>query len=644
MFNPALDHDPDAAVAPRRPPASGSGGAAAIPSTDGERLMQFRQHRDEAAFQAVVRAHAPLVWGICWQVLRRREDVEDAFQATFLILARKAHSIRAADSAAGWLYRVAFRTALAARQRRRRLGVEPMGDDPPAPLEDQLAAIERSEQCEALLEELHALAARYRQPLVLCYLEGRSRQEAADELGLSLAAVKGRLARGLRQLRTRLAYRGLALSTAAALLTREMAAAHATVAAAPIAQATALGASFAWRTPAVGGPGSTAAGGASAAVTLANKGLLAMKMAALAKPAIGLLAVGMTAGAIALAAGGRADGDRGATTARGAGSKTIVDLMASDAIDEFAAAEGEKSPLLSSVDAAGEPGELPEESPVPAVAAVPAAAAVDAVAAAPPAMATPPALPAAPALPGAPALPAAPAAADPAAGASLPQDVLIPVALAAPTVAPLDPTMVPLPRLDVSPPPAVNPPVAGPPVSAAVAAPRVSRAVMELQVKYWQLKGRGLRRKAEAMQMKAESLQRLDATPRAEVQEALADAELTEAEAMLCAAQAMQLEEALAAAADEVPPVSSTIPGATPPGAAALPGLPADPQAVLSAPTGTGGAGATIRFTPAAAAADVAAAQAQQFEALARQMEALARQNAELQRRLQELQSSQPPR
>src|SRR5262245_31682996 len=121
-------------------PASGRGSHASappIPATDGERLMRFRVHRDEAAFHEVVRRHAPLVWGVCWQVLRHREDVEDAFQATFLILARKASSIRAADSAAGWLYRVAFRTALATRQRRRRLGMEPLAADPPAPLEDQ---------------------------------------------------------------------------------------------------------------------------------------------------------------------------------------------------------------------------------------------------------------------------------------------------------------------------------------------------------------------------------------------------------------------------------------------------------------------------------------------------------------------------
>ena len=262
--------------------------------------MRFRMHRDEAAFREVVSAHASMVWGVCRQVLRQREDVEDAFQATFLILARKADSIRTVDSAAGWLYRVAFRTALAARQRRRRLGVEPLVVDPPATLEDQLASIERSEQCAALVEELHTLAQRYREPLVLCYLEGRTRQEAADELGMTLASVKGRLARGLRLLRTRVAQRGLALSSAAALLASEMSRAQAEASASTVAEAATLGASFAWAT-------STATGsyqGSSGAITLAKKGIVAMKFAAVAKPVMGILAVGLTAGALAFAQGG----------------------------------------------------------------------------------------------------------------------------------------------------------------------------------------------------------------------------------------------------------------------------------------------------------------------------------------------------
>lgn len=183
---------------PDEPIARARNGRAALPPirpTDGERLMRFWRHRDQAAFAEVVELHAGLVWGVCSQVLRQREDVEDAFQATFLILARKAKSIRAADSAAGWLYRVAFRTALLARQRRQRRAERPLADEP-ASDDDQLEAIARNEQCRVLLEELHALPMQVRQPLVLCYLEGRSRSEAAEELGLTPQSVKGRLARG----------------------------------------------------------------------------------------------------------------------------------------------------------------------------------------------------------------------------------------------------------------------------------------------------------------------------------------------------------------------------------------------------------------------------------------------------------------
>ena len=135
----ATDADDQTAEVRRR-------GAAVSPirPTDGERLMRFCRYRDEAAFAEVVEIHAALVWGVCSQVLRHRQDVEDAFQATFLILARKAKSIRACESAAGWLYRVAFRTALLARNRRGRRAAEPLYDEPVSD-DDQFEAIARND-------------------------------------------------------------------------------------------------------------------------------------------------------------------------------------------------------------------------------------------------------------------------------------------------------------------------------------------------------------------------------------------------------------------------------------------------------------------------------------------------------------------
>lgn len=270
---------------------------APIAPTDGERLMRFRRRREEAALAEVVEAHAAMVWGVCSQVLRHRQDIEDAFQATFLILARKAKAIRAADSAAGWLYRVAFRTALLVRSQRRQRSEQPLTEDPMT-AEHQLADLERSEQCLTLLEELHALPHRYRQALVLCYFEGRSRRQAADELGITAATVKGRLARGTRMLRTRLVRRGAALSSAMAVATTAMSAAHAAATPALVTGTATLGMSFALKSAL------NATGGAlkkSAAFTLAQKGLFAMTIAAAAKPAAGILAVGLMTGLLTMA-------------------------------------------------------------------------------------------------------------------------------------------------------------------------------------------------------------------------------------------------------------------------------------------------------------------------------------------------------
>ncbi|MCC6494216.1 MAG: sigma-70 family RNA polymerase sigma factor [Pirellulales bacterium] len=285
-----LAHNPHDGIQDARP------AILAIPATDGERLMRFSRTRDQAAFAEVVEAHAPMVWGVCSQILRHHQDVEDAFQATFLILARKASAIRAADSAAGWLYRVAFRTALLARPRRDRRMETPLVDEPPS-IADQLAAVQQSEECFTLLEELHALPRQYREPLVLCYLEGRSRSQAAEDLGVTSQTVKGRLARGTRMLRTRLVRRGVALSAAMAAVSSSAAAASAAAPALPAATA-ALAAGFAFKLTAAA---RAAAAHTTAAHALAEKGLLAMTLAAAAKPAVGLLAVCIAAGSLTVA-------------------------------------------------------------------------------------------------------------------------------------------------------------------------------------------------------------------------------------------------------------------------------------------------------------------------------------------------------
>src|SRR5262249_29462731 len=154
----------------------------ADPTPDRQLLERFTSQHEEEAFAALVRRHGPLVLGVCRRVLRNPHDAEDAFQAAFLVLARKAHAIRQHASLGCWLYRVAYHTAaqarrrLADRQRYERQAV------PRAPA-DPLAEVTGRELLALLDEELQQLPERLRAPLVLCSLEGRTRDEAAAELG-----------------------------------------------------------------------------------------------------------------------------------------------------------------------------------------------------------------------------------------------------------------------------------------------------------------------------------------------------------------------------------------------------------------------------------------------------------------------------
>jgi RNA polymerase sigma factor (sigma-70 family) len=176
-------------------------------------LERFVADRDEAAFEALVRRHAPMVLGVCRRVLRHSEDTEDAFQAAFLILARRAAAVRKSDSLGSWLHGVAYRVAANLRRDlARRRAREAVVSDPPEPA----AAAEVSWQDVRVVldEELARLPERLQAPLVLCYLEGKTRDEAARELGWSVGTLRGRLERGRDLLRSRLTRRGLALSAA----------------------------------------------------------------------------------------------------------------------------------------------------------------------------------------------------------------------------------------------------------------------------------------------------------------------------------------------------------------------------------------------------------------------------------------------
>lgn len=612
--------------------------AADVAVTDGERLMRFCRYRDEAAFREVVDAHAPMVWGVCWQLLRRREDVEDAFQATFLILARKAKSIRSCESVAGWLYRVAFRTALLARQRRQRRGCEPLVEEP-ASLDEQLAAIERAEQCETLLDELNSLAARYREPIVLCYLEGRTRAQAAAELGVTGAAVKGLLARGLRLLRRRLTQRGAALSSAAAVLGIELATAHAASDPLVFAQAAVAGWSFTTTTTAMAATAaasSTTVGSGIAsqgAITLAQKGLLTMKIAAAAKPAMGLLAVGMTAGALALAAAAPP------ASGRGAAATTIVELAAAPGApaaepDDLAAAE-------------------PEASSFAAASAAPAGVAIQAANAGWSTLAVAAAPAPAAGQPGPPPLP-------PGAGNT---PVVAPLGGVPPTAATPQP-----PVADVLIAAPVTAPMLRPAPWAPLPSSNSSRASLELEQEYWTLKASGLKKKAQALQMKARSVDANDPPSNIAALEAESEADLSLAETKHCEAMAQQIKDQLAQFVERttrvVPPptVMPYAPGtpSQPPTAAPLYApstdvyaAPLTPQNTLvhpvNPPSGPGVATSTYSapglMTPPAThdpgpAPSVNSNHDEPLAALVKRLEALQAANERLQRRIEELEEN----
>jgi RNA polymerase sigma factor (sigma-70 family) len=182
--------------------------------TDGQLLTEYVCRRDEAALAALVRRHGPMVWGVCRRVLRNWHDAEDAFQATFLVLVRKATSIASKDLVVNWLYGVARQTALkaratAARRKSRESQVTEMPE--PAVAEQGLWRDLRP----LLDEELSRLPDRYRAVVVLCDLEGKTRGEAARQLGVPEGTVAGWLARARAMLAKRLTRRGVAVSAGA---------------------------------------------------------------------------------------------------------------------------------------------------------------------------------------------------------------------------------------------------------------------------------------------------------------------------------------------------------------------------------------------------------------------------------------------
>lgn len=180
--------------------------------TDGQLLEEFIGHRDEMALATLIQRHGPMVWGVCQRILPHHHDAEDAFQATFLVLVRKASSIVPRGMVANWLYGVAHQTALKLRAtiarrtvRERQVTIMPE----PATADQEAWRVLKP----VLDEELSRLPDRYRAVIVLCDLEGKTRKDAARQIGCPEGTVAGWLARARILLARRLARHGLAISS-----------------------------------------------------------------------------------------------------------------------------------------------------------------------------------------------------------------------------------------------------------------------------------------------------------------------------------------------------------------------------------------------------------------------------------------------
>jgi RNA polymerase sigma factor (sigma-70 family) len=185
-------------------------------ASDGELLRRFARERDAAAFELLVRRHGPMVLGVCRRLVGVEQDVEDAFQATFLALVRRAASVSRGEAIGAWLHKVAYRVALAVRAQRRDRREQPMGERVPfAPSSDPHAEAVWRELRSVVDEEVSHLPRPYREAFVLCSLSGKTNTEAAQELGCPVGTVESRLVRARARLRAALLRRGFAPSLVA---------------------------------------------------------------------------------------------------------------------------------------------------------------------------------------------------------------------------------------------------------------------------------------------------------------------------------------------------------------------------------------------------------------------------------------------
>jgi RNA polymerase sigma factor (sigma-70 family) len=270
--------------------------------TDAQLLDRYLGCQDHNAFAMLVRRHGSMVRSVCRNVLHHEHDADDAFQATFLVLASKAASIREATALASWLHGVAFRTAMKAKKARKRYAEQ---QDCEGGTADQAATAASLREVQAIVdEELNRLAEKYRAPFVLCCLEGKSRAEAATELGWKEGTVSSRLAQARKELQKRLTRRGVALT--AAMCAVELSRTAAAAAVGPALRGRTIEAALAFAAgKAVGGELMPAQAAVLAKAVM--HGMLATKLKI---TTVLVVAIGLTASAGALAIGPQWSGAR----------------------------------------------------------------------------------------------------------------------------------------------------------------------------------------------------------------------------------------------------------------------------------------------------------------------------------------------
>jgi RNA polymerase sigma factor (sigma-70 family) len=276
--------------------------------TDGQLLEAFLSDGEEAAFEALVRRHGPMVLGVCRRVLHHAHDAEDAFQATFLVLMRKAASITRRELLGAWLHGVAFRIAVRAKtmNARRRTREAAVRAIPGRDVSEEA----QSRDLEALLDrEVNRLPEKYRAAIVLCELQGKSRTEASRALGLAEGTLSSRLARGRDLLRKRLSRTGLVLGSGT--LTAALVPQAAPAAVPPALLLTTVRAAFSF----AGGKAAITGALSPKVIALAESGLKSLflaklKVATFLLLGVGILGAGLQAGVLAF----QPDGQEGIPT------------------------------------------------------------------------------------------------------------------------------------------------------------------------------------------------------------------------------------------------------------------------------------------------------------------------------------------